>query len=227
MNFGERPTLYRKTLGVVAIVVAMVAATALWVQIVDLVRQGAFVWDQYFSYFTILVTVVSIVALLFGGFSSMQTERDGVAHTAIRQSLVTYALITAVVYHFLLRDLTINPDVYVSADSVPMQLFHTYLPLYLLIDWLINPHRQKAPSTSLLWVTLLPALWLGVTLFRGSETGWYPYGFLNPSAEAGWSGVAEHTAVIAVAIVVVQLVLMGTNRLTHRKRPEKVLVGQP
>jgi hypothetical protein len=225
MNFGERPTFFRKTLGVLAIVVAIVSATAVWIQVVDLVRQDAFVWHQYFSYFTINVTLLSIVALLFGGFSSLQSERDSVAHTVIRQSLVTYAVIAAGVYHLLLSDLAISADAFVSNHSASMQLFHTYLPLYLVIDWFINPYRRRSPWSSLVWVAVFPSAWFGFTVFRGMETGWHPYRFLNPTADAGWSGVIEHIAVIAVAIVLVQLVLLGINRLIHRSRKrEKALV---
>lgn len=225
MNFGERPSFFRKTLGVAEIAVAIVAATAVWVQVVDLLRQGAFVWDQYFSYFTIIVTVFSIVALLFGGMSSLQTERDSPAQTVFRHSLVSSAVIAAAVYHLLLSDLTVSTDAYVSADSIPMQLFHTYLPAYLVADWLINPYRRKSPWSTLVWVALFPAAWLGFTLFRGGETGWYPYLFLNPTSDAGWSGVIEHTGAIAVALVVVHLVLLGTNRLLHRTRKREKAVA--
>jgi hypothetical protein len=225
MNFGERPTFFRKTLGVLAIVVAIAAATAVFVQILDLMGKNVFVWSEFFSYFTIIVTLLSVVALLFGGVASLQSERDSTAHTLVRQSLVTYAVVSGGVYHLLLSDLTISPDAYVSADSVPMQIFHTYLPLYLLIDWLINPYRQKSPRalSTCSVVVVLPALWLAATLYRGEETGWYPYRFLNPGSEAGWTGVWEHVLVMAVALVVVQLVLLGTNRLLHRSKKQALV----
>ena len=216
--FGERPTLYRQTLGVVAIAVAIVAATALWLQIADLVGQDAFVWVEYFSYFTIVTTILNIIALLFGGFAALSSERDTILRTVVRHSLVTYALVTAGVYNLLLRDSLASSDSYASVDSWPMQLFHTYVPAYLLIDWLINPYRRRIPWSSMALVFLLPALWLGFTLFRGQATGWYPYRFLNPLADAGWSGVAQYVAVIAIAIAVIHLLLLATNRLLHRRR---------
>ena len=216
--FGERPTLYRKSLGVLAIAVAIGAATAVWVQIADLVGQGAFNWFEYFSYFTIVTTVFNIIALLFAGFASLASERDTVFRTVVRQSLVTYALISAGVYHLLLRDSLAASDVYVSADSGPTQIFHTYVPAYLVIDWLINPYRSRAPWSSMGLVFVLPAMWLGFTLFRGQATGWYPYQFVNPMAEAGWSGVFEHVALLAVMMAIIQLLLLGINRVFFRSR---------
>jgi glucan phosphoethanolaminetransferase (alkaline phosphatase superfamily) len=213
--FGERPTFYRKTLGVLAIAVAIVAATAVWVQVADLVSQGAFVWFEYFSYFTIVTTVLNIVALLFGGFGALSSERDTILRTVARQSLVTYALISAGVYHLLLRDDLASSDAYVSADSWPMQIFHTYVPAYLVIDWLINPYRRRSPWSSMILVFVLPAMWLGFTLYRGQATGWYPYGFLNPMTEPGWSGVIQHVGVLALAIGVIQLLLLSTNRIFY------------
>jgi hypothetical protein len=221
--FGERPTLYRKTLGVLAILVAMVAATAVWLQIADLVSQNAFVWVEYFSYFTIITTILNIIALLFGGFAALSTERDTVFRTVGRQSLVTYALISAGVYHFLLKDALATSDSYVSADSWPMQIFHTYVPAYLLFDWLINPHRRRSPWSSLVVVFLFPAMWLGFTWYRGQATGWYPYNFVNPMVEGGWPEVGQYVAVLALAVGVIQLVLLGTNRvLFGNKARQKV-----
>lgn len=221
--FGERPTFYRKTLGVFAIVISVVAATAVFLQVADLMGQQAFVWDQYFSYFTILTTVLNVAALLFGGLNALSTEKDGVAHTVLRQSLVTYALASATVYHLILRDLGSSTDEFVSADNLPMLLFHTYVPLYLLLDWLINPYRSRAPFSSLVTVFVLPALWLGVTLFRGQTNGWFPYQFLNPTSAGGWAGVVDYIAGLALVIFLLQLALLGTNRRYHRtKRRRRV-----
>jgi hypothetical protein len=216
--FGERPTPYRKTLGVMAIAVAIVAATAVWVQIADLVGQGAFVWFEYFSYFTIITTVLNIIALLFGGFAALSSERDTILRTVARQSLVTYGLISAGVYHLLLRDDLSTSGAYVSADSWPMQIFHTYVPAYLVIDWLINPYRRRSPWSSMILVFVLPAMWLGSTLYRGQATGWYPYSFLNPTMELGWSGVIQYVAVLTLAIGVIHLLLLAANRILHRNK---------
>ena len=216
--FGERPTFYRKTLGVMAIAVAMAAATAVWVQIADLVGQGAFVWFEYFSYFTIITTVLNIIALLFGGFAALTSERDTIFRTVVRQSLVTYGLISAGVYHLLLRDGLASQDTYVSADSWPMQIFHTYVPAYLVIDWLINPYRRRSPWSSMALVFVLPAMWLGVTLYRGQATGWYPYEFVNPMAEQGWSGVIQNVALLALAMGAIHLLLLGTNRILYGRK---------
>jgi hypothetical protein len=216
--FGERPTFYRKTLGVLAIAVAIAAATAVWVQIADLVSQGAFLWFEYFSYFTIITTALNIIALLFGGFAALSSERDTIFRTVVRQSLVTYALISAGVYHLLLRDTLATSDAYVTADSWPMLLFHTYVPAYLVIDWLINPYRRRSPWSSLILVFILPALWLGFTLYRGQATGWYPYEFVNPAGEAGWAGVIQYVAVLTLIMGVIQVLLLGTNRLLYGKK---------
>jgi len=221
--FGERPTFYRRTLGVLAIAVAIAAATAVWVQVADLVGQGAFVWFEYFSYFTIVTTLLNIIALLFGGFAALSSERDTLFRTVVRQSLVTYALISAGVYHLILRDALTTSDAYVSASSWPMQIFHTYVPAYLVIDWLINPYRRRTPWSSMIPVFALPALWLGFTLYRGQATGWYPYEFVNPTGESGWSGVVEHVALLTLVMGLIQLALLATNRIFHAEKPRTLV----
>jgi hypothetical protein len=214
--FGERPVPYRTTLGVLAVVVAIAGATAVWVQIAGLVRQDSFVWSEYFSYFTILTVVANCVVLLFSGFHSFQFERDEILLTTVRHVLVGYAVITSGVYHLLLRDATDATDPYVSADSLPMQIFHTWLPVYLVIDWLINPYRAKSRWSSMWLALVFPFIWLVFTMVRGSQTGWYPYPFLDPSPAGGYERIALTAAVITVAFLVVHLALTVINRLHHR-----------
>lgn len=213
--FGERPTFYRITLGVVAIAVAVVTATAVWVQIAGLVSQGDFVWAQYFSYLTILTVIATCLALLYGGFQSFTSEKESVATTSTRHVLTTLALLAGVIYHLLLRDATDPNNPFTAWSSLPMQIFHTVLPLYLVIDWVINPHRARSPWVTLIGSLGLPGVWLGFTLLRGSQTGWYPYDFVNPTI-AGVSGVLAAVGAGTAMLLIIHLSLMGLNRLLCR-----------
>lgn len=218
MIIGERPSLYRKTLGIMAIAVAITASIAIWFQIEELVRAGAFVWHQYFAYFTIITTILNVVALLFGGFGALQSESDGIAHTMIRHSLVSYAILAGLVYHLVLKDMPLPEGSYVAENGLPQQIFHTIVPIYLVVDWLINPHRERVPWVSVPGMTLLPAGWLGFSLYRGETTGWYPYQFMNPATEIGWPGVVTNLSVIAGVLLVSHLLLLAVNRLHLRMR---------
>lgn len=214
--FGERPTLYRKTLGVVAIVIAIFAATAVWLQIADLTYSGLFDGSEYFSYFTIATTVLTIVVLLFGGLSALSSEEESTWLTVIHQAVIASSVVAGVMFHLVIgrSDAAISSSV--DYGSFPMELFHTYLPIYLIIEWLVNPYRPKAPWSSLIVTTVFPAGWLGFTLTRGHDTSWYPYQFLNPQSEMGWAGVASYSASAAAVLLTVSFFLLASNRLRHR-----------
>ena len=216
--FGERPTFYRIALGVVAIAVAVATATAMWVQIAGLVSQDNFTWTEYFSYFTVLTVIANCVVLLYGGFQSFTSERDQVAMTATRHMLVTFAIFAAIIYHLLLRDATDPTNPFTAWSSLPMQVFHTVLPIYLLLDWVLNPHRAKSPWWTLVGALGFPVMWLGFSLVRGLQTGWYPYEFLNPAGTGGLGQVVTTTLAAGAMLVVVHLALLAINRVWQRMR---------
>jgi hypothetical protein len=222
--FGERPTFYRVTLGVVAIAVAVATATAVWVQIAGLVSQGDFTWTQYFSYFTIVTVVANCIVLLYGGFQSLTTERDQVGMTATRHLLITLAIVAGVIYHLLLRDAADPTNPYTAWSSLPMQVFHTILPIYLVVDWVLNPYRAKSPWWTLGGALGFPALWFALSLVRGSQTGWYPYDFVNPAGSGGVGRVVTMAVAAGAMLAIVHLTLLATNRLSHRLGTKKNLV---
>lgn len=214
--FGERPTFYRIALGVVAIAVAVATATAVWAQIAGLVSQRDFTWTEYFSYFTILTVIGNCVILLYGGFHSFTSERDQVAMTSTRHMLITFAIVAGVIYHLLLRDATDPANPYTAWSSLPMQVFHTVLPIYLLFDWVVNPHRAKSPWWTLVGALGFPALWLVFSLVRGLQTGWYPYEFLNPAGAGGSGQVVTFTLMAGAMLAIVHLTLLALNRVSQR-----------
>jgi hypothetical protein len=214
--FGERPTFYRKTLGVVAILVAIATATSVWLQIANLTFAGLFDRSHYFSYFTIATTILTVIILLYGGLSSLNSERESTWNTVIHLAVIASSVVAGVMFHLIIARSDSAQTMPIDYDSFPMAMFHTYLPIYLVAEWIINPYRAKIPWFSLAVVTIFPAAWFGFTLFRGYETSWYPYQFLNPQSEAGWAGVATHVASATVVLLGISLFLLLTNRLSHR-----------
>jgi hypothetical protein len=216
--FGERPTFYRKTLGVVAIAIAIVAATAVWLQIADLTYGGLFDGFHYFSYFTIATTILAIIVLLYGGLSALNSERESTWNTVVHQAVIAASIAAGVLFHAIIKRSDGAETIPIDYGSFPMELFHTFLPIYLFLDWLINPYRAKIPWISLAASLAFPAAWLGFTLYRGYETNWYPYQFLNPQSEIGWAGVSTHIAGATVVLFSASLFLLVSNRLGHRLR---------
>jgi len=76
---------------------------------------------------------------------------------------------------------------------------HVWIPIFILLDWLLSPGRLRLLWTGLRIVIIYPVVWLAFTLIRGAFTGWYPYPFLEPST--GWLSVTVYVVGIAAFIV--------------------------
>jgi TRAP-type C4-dicarboxylate transport system permease small subunit len=61
-----------------------------------------------------------------------------------------------------------------------------------------------------------PLIWVGVTMVRGSLTGWYPYPFLEPDGPNGVIGVVTYVVAIAAFIIALAALAVLINRVHTR-----------
>lgn len=227
-TYQERPTTgspstYRVILALLNFVAAAAVVAALAVQITDQALNDEFIPERYFSYFTIQTSLANIVVLVLTGIIGLQSVRDSSAMAALRANFVAYAVITGAVYNALLRDLPAAEGAYVSPIQWPNEITHVWIPLYFALDWILNPHRHKLPSWTMIAGIAFPLAWFAFTLTRGQITGWYPYAFLNPSGPAGWPGVWAYAAGIAVIIIALVSATALVNLIHHNLHPANKL----
>jgi hypothetical protein len=213
---SDQPGSTRVSIGVVSLVAAVTVVAALTTQITDQVLNGAFVPEEYFSYFTIQTSLANLVALVAGGIFSLQSSIDTLKLAVVRQALFSYAIVTGVVYNLLLRGLPTEPGEFVSQYTFPNEILHVVMPIFLALEWLLNPHRPRLPTWSILVGVAYPVTWAIGAVVRGHFSGWYPYDFLDPGEPAGWAGVWIHIGAIALAIILLLSLALGVNRLYAR-----------
>ena len=209
-----RLSTLRHIAGVISIVAGLIVLLALITQITDQISVGRFQPTQYFAFFTIQTAMINIVVMIAGGIMAFQLERDTQLYTAIRASVFSYALVTAVVYNVLLRDIP-NDDGYVG-PAWPNESLHVWIPIYLALDWLLSPGRMRIAWSTMWLAVSFPLIWVGVTLLRGAATGWYPYPFLEPDGPNGVLGVVIYVAAISVFIIVLAALAVVINRVHTR-----------
>jgi hypothetical protein len=213
-----KPSVYRVVFSLLSLLAAVTVVVALTVQIAEQVATNRFVPESYFAYFTIQSSIINVVVLLASGLHGFSTTKDSTNWTAVRAHIVAYAVITASVYNLLLRDVVVDS----SAPPLlqwPNEITHVWIPLYLVLDWILNPNRSHLPAKALSLGVLFPLLWVLFTLGRGEITGWYPYQFMNPDSEMGVIGQVTHLGVIGLLII---LTLIGTgmvNRIHDKLTP--------
>ncbi len=192
--------------------------TTIAIQITDRVVNGAFDPWEYFSYFTIESSLINIVVFLVGGVMALRLATDTTLYTTVRMSALTYAVVTAGVYNLLLRGIP-YPGTYEGLQW-PNEVIHVWVPLFLLLDWLLSPGRPALPWKSLGFVVIFPVSWLIYTLMRGAASGGdiYPYPFLDP-AGGGWGSVIAYIVGLTAFLVAMGALAVAYGRARSRRRP--------
>lgn len=211
---SARLSTLRHIAGIISIAAGLTLLLALITQITDEVSVGRFEPTQYFAYFTIQTAMINIVVMIVGGIMALRMDRDTQLYTAVRASIFAYAVVTGVVYNLLLRDIP-NDDGYIGVIW-PNEALHVWIPIYLLLDWLLTPGRVHIPWHTLWLAVSFPLIWVGVTMVRGAVTGWYPYPFLEPDGPNGVAGVVIYVAAIATFVVALAAVAVVINRVHTR-----------
>ncbi|SMQ71473.1 Pr6Pr family membrane protein [Agreia sp. VKM Ac-1783] len=193
----------RRLVGAVRLLAGVGLLATIVIQINDRVLNNAFDPWEYFSYFTIETSLMNIVVFIVGGILAFRLSRDTELFTTVRMATLTYAIITAGVYNLLLRNVPYNGF---QGLSWPNEVIHVWIPILIVLDWLISPGRPALSWKALRVVMIYPLLWLAYSLVRGAvSNGIYPYPFLDP-ATAGWGSVIAY-------IVALSLVLLGLAAL--------------
>lgn len=201
----------RTTVGILRLAAAATLAVAIGYQIVEKTLNNDMVPEEYFTYFTIITTILAVAVTAVGGVMALRLPVDTVRYTVARMSILTYAVVTTVVYNVLLRSI---PDEGFVVSPWPGEIMHVWIPIVLVLDWLVSPGRPALRWTGLRIVVIFPLAWLALTLLRGAVTGWYPYPFLEPAT--GWVSVT--TYIVGIAAFIVALASLAITYSRSRKK---------
>jgi hypothetical protein len=186
----------RRIVGTLNIAAGVLVLASIVSQIADKVVHNDFRPSEYFAYFTIQSSLINVVVLVVGGILAFRLDRDTVLYATLRVSIVAYAVITAVVYNALLRNI---PYTGYHGIQWPNEVDHVWIPIFIVLEWLIAPGRPALRWTALRVVVIYPLAWLAFTMVRGAFTGWFPYPFLEPST--GFVSVMAYILGISAFII--------------------------
>lgn len=124
-------------------------------------------------------------------------------------AVVVYIVFVGLAYNLLLRYLW-TPSGY---RAVLNECLHTVVPALSALYWaLFVPRFHLTLRKCLLWL-IYPLSYLGITLWRGSTSDFYPYPFINVG-ELGYSHVLFNATLLVLAFVTLMAVFIALN---HRR----------
>jgi len=194
---------------------ALLGFSAIVTEIATLVERGYFNPSNFFSFFTIESNTFAVAVFLLSAFA-VTGSRKGRLVEILRGASTLYMVTVLIVFDVLLANLDASLLTAVPWDNT---VLHYIIPFAALVDWVMDPPKQRiAFKSTLIWL-VFPLLYVAYSLVRGSYVGWYPYPFLDPATH-GYGGVA----IVSVGIVVLVLVLAWLlTRLPMRKRNRKAV----
>jgi hypothetical protein len=178
---------------------------------------------NFFSFFTIESNIGSIVVLLIGAIILVvRRGADPDWFQVTRAAVVTYMIVTGIVYNVLLRGIELPQG---STLGWSNEILHAVAPAYLLLDWLLAPGRRPLAARRIVVILAFPIAWVVYTLVRApfvvdqvyGTDYWYPYPFLNPhSSPQGYVSVAFYVVLIAAVIGLTSAGVLWISRRQNR-----------
>ncbi|WP_322032199.1 Pr6Pr family membrane protein [Paraburkholderia sp. J76] len=134
-------------------------------------------------------------------------------------AVTVYIVFVGIAYNLLLRPLW-TPHGY---RALLNESLHSLIPVLCAAYWLLFvPRFTLAARDRLAWL-LYPLGYLAVTFWRGSETDFYPYPFIDVG-QLGYAHVLVNSALLFAAFMVLMAVFVTINA---RRRPVLVEVDPP
>lgn len=168
--------------------------------------------DQYFwNFFTNQSSLIAGMVLIFGAFIFARSNNPE-WWDVMRGTAVISMLVTGIVFATLLGGLY-NP--FTTAEHTwASSVMHQLLPIVMLIDILIVPLGSRTPRWTAFLYPIYPLIYLAWFLVRGTQNGWYPYGFVDYHTYTnGYTGVAITCGGLLVVFIVVGMAIISYSRL--------------
>ena len=151
-----KPTALQTTAGVVRLITALSLLTAIVWQVSDRLANNVFRPGEYFAYFTIQTSMIAAVTLAVAGYRSLKGLQETRLLNRVRLSVVSYAVVVAVVYNALLRGLPpAAEDGNYVWPVIPNEILHVWAPLVIFVEFAVFKVANRAPRQPFFYFLLL------------------------------------------------------------------------
>ncbi len=171
--------------------------------------RGNFDPVNFFSLFTIVSTLLTVVVMLMSAGAHLSGRSQGTRLTFLRGAVTSYMVVVGIVYAALLEPIDRASGIPIGWENTAM---HVIIPVVLAADWMFVSDRRRLPWKRVWAFLVFPLVWTAMALVRGATDGWVPYPFLDPAG--GYPMVAAYVALIAAGFAASALLVI---LISHRR----------
>ena len=176
--------------------------------------------ERISAYLTNLTTLVVAISFSFVAMRARSAPGRFFRKPPVLTAVVVYIVFVGIAYNTLLRHLW-TPYGY---RALLNELLHTVVPLLCTLYWLLFVPRFHLLLRDCLFWLIYPVGYLLVTLWRGSETDFYPYPFINVS-ELGYERVLINALLLLLGLFLLMGVFIAINHRRPRGAPATSAAG--
>lgn len=160
----------------------------------------------YYTYLSNFIVAFWFITNGLAGWISSDKHNLCVQHIGLKTAATTYIIITGLVYCTVLIPVELQYRGFISFNSI---LTHMIVPLIMIVDFFVLSSPTKTSRWSAAAVMIFPVLYLTFTLINGSRTGFYPYGFINPSVAGTTNQLLLNIALLSAMHIVIAIGCLG------------------
>jgi hypothetical protein len=218
---GDVASHYRGSVRIFVNTLRLIAAVVIVAAVVTDLRgalRDDFVFWNFFGYFTNQSNLLVAGVFTLTVVAAIGDRPTGRRLDLFRGAATVYIATTGLVYNTLLADVG-----QAVGESWSNDVVHRWIPLYVVLDWVLFSDRSRLLFRDVWWFLVYPAVWLVVVVIRGATDGWVPYPFLDPVS--GYGVVGLYCLGVAVFIGLMGLVVVALSRLRVVRVSERPAAG--
>jgi len=208
------------SIAAIRLAMALALLGSVYWQVSDRLIHNVFRPFEYFTYFTVTSCIATGVILVVSAVNLLRGQSETKRMSLLRLTMAASMVVVGVIYNLLLAGSA--PDVRdgnYAWPVLPNLIMHNYMPVVVLLEYLVVATAVHQKLTRAFWVLVYPLGWLAFTIIRGISTNWWPYPFFDPAN--GIPNMLKWIGIISAFFVALALSLMPLQAVFSRMQAKK------
>lgn len=201
----------RTTIGIVRLLTAAVCLVALTHRLFWGLGSQTIAGRNFFAYLTVQSNIALMLLLIAAGVVAFRRATDPRWVTVGLALVLTWTITAGLAFALIVWQAELHGiRMYVPWSDL---LIHYWLPTGTALGWIFSPGHRRVPWVVVPISLVFPLVWGGITMWRGTLIGWYPYYFLDLRQVSGFGEFAATSAIALAIFALIASILVLISRI--------------